>query len=190
MAKIKFAVDKIEFIEDSLNNQFGVFKLYAFASGDNAHGLPVSVNTLKKTAHTIYHKPLVWKYEWFNDDAGGHAEDEIPCGFVYKEDNPIKFVKLDDGRIMLVVNALIWKKYSGRLMDIFRKDDAEKAISVEIEVIESKKRKDGKTELLNFVYAAITILGRKLNPAIPMARAEVLQFSKDKEEYKRYSTST
>ncbi len=120
MDKIKFSVDKIDFIEDSRNNQFGVFKLYAFASGDNAHGLPVSVSTLKKTAYTIYNKPIVWKYEWFSDDAGGHEEDEVPCGFVYKENNPIKFTKLKDGRVMLVVNALVWKKYSGRLMEILQ----------------------------------------------------------------------
>jgi hypothetical protein len=183
--KIKFSVDKIDFIEDSRNNQFGVFKLYAFASGDNAHGLPVSVSTLKKTAYTIYNKPIVWKYEWFSDDAGGHEEDEVPCGFVYKENNPIKFTKLKDGRVMLVVNALVWKKYSGRLMEIFARDDAEKSVSVEIEVYETKDLKDGKTELMDFVYTAITILGEKINPAIPMARAEVLQFSKEKEEYEK-----
>ncbi len=39
---------------------------------------------------------------------------------------------------------------------------------------------------MDFVYTAITILGEKINPAIPMARAEVLQFSKEKKSMKKY----
>lgn len=183
--KIKFSVDKIDFVEDSKNTQFAVFKIYAFASGDNAHGLPVSVSTLKRTAHTIYNKPIVWKYQWFTDDAGGHEEDEVPCGFVYKENNPLKFKKLKDGRVMLIVNALIWKKYSGKLIDIFERDDSEKSVSVEMDSCEVKERKDGKLELVDFIYSAITILGEKISPAIPLAKAEVLRFSQDKEDYKK-----
>lgn len=185
MEKMTFTVEKMSFIEDRNNTQLAVFKLFAFASGDNAHGLPVSVNTLKKTAYTIYNKPVVWKYSWFTDDAAGHEEDEVPCGFVVKENNPIKFTKLKDGRIMLVVNALIWKKYSGKLIEIFQRSESEKSISVEIEVFETKKRADGKTELIDFIYSAITILGEKLTPAIPSAKAQVIQFSKEKEDYKR-----
>lgn len=185
MEKVTFTIERMSFIEDRNNTQLAVFKLFAFASGDNAHGLPVSVNTLKKTAHTIYNKPVVWKYVWFTDDAGGHEEDEVPCGFVVKENNPIKFTRLKDGRIMMVVNALIWKKYSGRLIEIFQRSDSEKSISVEIEVFETQKRPDGKTELLDFIYSAVTILGDKLTPAIPSAKAQVIQFSKEREDYEK-----
>jgi hypothetical protein len=180
---LKFEVDNMEILEEVNDSQFAKVKLYAFASGDNLHKLPVSEESLKRNAFSIYDKPLVWYYDKWTDDAGGHHELEIPCGFVHRQNNPIEYTRLDDGRLMLTINAMIWKKYSGSILSLFKKSDSKKPVSVEMQVLSTRETEDGKEELVDFCYTAITILGSKVRPAIPMAQAEITQFSIDKNLY-------
>jgi hypothetical protein len=178
-----FSVENIEILDEVNNSQFCTVELSAFASGDNLHDLPTSDESLRETAYTIYDKPLVWIYDRRTQDIGGHHKDEQPCGFVHREDNPIVFERLPDNRLMLKVKAKIWKKYSLNILELFQKSDGVKPVSVEIEVLDSKKREDGKIQILSWVYQAITILGSMLTPAIPSAQAEIIAFEAAKEEY-------
>ena len=181
MSLIKFAISKVELLEEVNNSQFSIAKIDAFASGNNAHNLPVSEEVLKECAETIYDKPLVWIYNSKTDDAGGHHKDEVPCGFVYRQNNPIEFTELDDGRIMLSVKALIWKKYSGKILKFFARDDGEKPVSVEMAVLEPENIKSGQ-EIKQFCFYAITILGTNVRPAIKSAKAEIIEFSEATKE--------
>lgn len=175
--KISFAVEDIDVLDDLDGSQFATIKIDAFASGNNRHSLYVSEETLKKTAKTILHKPLVWDYNKFMDDAGNHSEYEVPCGFVPK-DTPIEFRRMPDSRVMMTVTAKLWKRYSGKLFDIFKRGDRTKSVSVEMEVIEYGDNKElGLTELLDFCYLCITILGDTVVQAIPMAKAEMVEFA-------------
>lgn len=183
MNNMKFAVNDMAMLEDVSGSQFVKMRIEAFASGDNAHSLPVSEECLKRTAHTIYDKPLVWIYDYKSDDIGSHDLDEIPCGFVHRENNEITFSQKEDGRVFLTVDAMVWKKYSGGILKYFKRDGMKKPVSVELMILSSNDRNDGKTEITDLCYTAITILGTDVAPAIPLANAEIIEFSEAKTQF-------
>ncbi len=178
--KLEFAIENIEEVKENPDSSFAFMKVDFFASGDNAHNLWVSEETLRKTAKTIYNVPIVWKYDFKTDDALGHEEDEYPVGVVL-EGSLIEEKKLPDGRTMLTVPSLIWKKYSGRLVDVFKRDK-KKSVSVEMSVLDATEE-NGRKELLDYKFEAITILGRGINPAIPLAEMTALSFAEEKAEF-------
>lgn len=176
--KLSFAIDNVELVKEDENSNFSILSLDFFASGDNLHELFVSDEVLLKTANTIKNCPVIWKYDTFYDDATTHGKDQIPVGFV-PESSEIISRKLDDGRTMLNTISYVWKQYSGKLLDIFKRDKNDKPVSVEMSVFKEGKRPDGSKELLDYRFEAITVLGSLVKPAIPMAHATFLQFAKD-----------
>ncbi len=179
--KLNFAIENAEIVSENPNSNFALLSLDFFASGDNLHDLYVSEETLLKTAPTIKNCPIVWKYDEVLDDVYTHDPDEVPCGFV-PENSTIKTRLLDDGRTMLSVVAYVWKRYTGELLNIFKRDGYKKPVSVEIRLKQTGKRRNGKLEILDFVYEGITILGSFVTPAIPLASATVLSFSQEYEK--------
>lgn len=183
MKKLRFSVDDLQLLEDTHNSHFALAKIDAFASGNNEHELYVSEETLKKTAHTIKSKPIIWEYDPVTDDAGTHGENEIAAGFV-PDDTPIDFRVLPDGRTMMTVTGRIWKKYASKVVDFFKRD-VRKSVSVELEVLDLVEE-NGIQEIRNLCFDAITILGTFVKPAIPLAGMEIYQFAaRENEEYKR-----
>lgn len=180
---LKFSVDRMELIDEVNQSQFAKVKIYAFASGENAHDRPVNEDALKRSAYTIYDKPLVWVFDKYSNDIGSHDPKEVPCGFIHRENNPIEFIRLDDGRLMLTIEAMIWKRYSGDILSLFERDGLEKPVSVEIQIIEEKENEQGQMEIIDLVYLCVTILGSLVKPAIALAKAEILAFSIAKQEY-------
>jgi len=182
--KLSFAVENVEFMEEENNSQFATLKIDAFASGENRHSLYISDATLKKTAPTILQKPIVWAYSRITDDASAHDDDEVPCGFI-PHDSPIEFRQLEDGRTMMSVVGKLWKRYAGKLMDIFERDRS-KSVSVEMEIFEEADNTEfGIPEILNYCYMGITVLGQLIRPAIPLAKADLIAFAtKEKRDYK------
>jgi hypothetical protein len=180
--KLSFTVENVEMYKENPDSNFALLALDFFASGDNLHHLYVSEDTLLKTADTIKNCPLVWKYDKVLDDIYTHDPEEVPCGFV-PESSEIKKKKLSDGRTMLSTVAYVWKRYTGPLLSIFKRDKGTKPVSVEMSVYETRETDDGKTEILDFRYEGVTVLGSFVTPAIPMANASVLSFSDLKDEY-------
>ena len=181
--KLSFSVEDIRLDENLDKSQFSVLSVDAFATGVSAHGTYVTEDTLRKTAPSILQKPFVFAVDKILDDLGTHSPSEMPGGFV-PHDSPIEFKTLPDGRVMMTVKVLVWSRYSGKLLEYFKRDNNRKSVSVEIEVYDSKEdEKNGLIELLNYSYSAITALGDFVRAAIPNAQA-VLQFSKEYEEDK------
>lgn len=178
--KVKFVIDSIKLVEENPNSNFSILSLDFFASGPNLHDMYVSEDTLMRTANTIKNCPIVWKYSTMMDDATTHEKDESPVGFI-PEKAEITSKKLGDGRTMLSTCAFVWRRFSGRLLEIFERD-GDKPVSVEMSVLKSAKRSDGLLELLDFFYEAVTVLGSLVKPAVPSAQAVVLQFAKEYEE--------
>ena len=179
--KLSFAVENISLLEEPIDkSQFALLRVDAFATGKSLHDTYVSEEVLRKTAPTILHKPFVFAVDKRFDDLAGHERDEIVGGFV-PANSPIEFVKLEDGRTMLSCNVLVWRRYSGKLLEYFERDGHRKGVSVEIEIYKQEDRPDGLTELLDFAYFAITALGDLIRSAIPNAQA-ILQFSKEYDE--------
>lgn len=186
MSIMKFSVDKIEFTEEVNNSFFRKARIKAFASGQNSHTLPIAEDVLRRGATTIYNKPILWRYDKYLDDAMGHEEDEVPCGFIPEvfnsQENPITFERSEDGRLFIVINALLWVKYTGRLIEIFERDGNKKDVSIEIAILDSVGDKE-RPEVLDFVISGITILGEWVNPACKGCQAELIEFSEDKKKY-------
>ena len=178
--KILFTIDNVELLKENPDSRFSILSLDFFASGNNLHDTYVSEETLRRTASSIKNCPLVWEYDRLYDDVGSHDIEETPCGFIPESAKIIEKV-LPDGRIMLSVKAYVWKYYSGQILGFFKRD-GDKPISVEVEVFDFKEMDNGIIELCDYKFQAITVLGSKVEPAIPLAHAKVLQFAK---EYRR-----
>lgn len=183
--KLSFVASDVSIEQQHNDEQFATLHVNAFASGHNRNNTYISDETLQKTAWTILDKPLLWAYDKKINDIGSHERNEVPCGFVPSSNNNLMFTRTEDGRTMLSVVAKVWKYYSGFLMDFFKRDDSQKPVSVELEVIDSKHREDGAWELADFSYTGITILGTKVMPAIPGAKALVMNFSDATNEYNK-----
>jgi hypothetical protein len=179
---LDFQIDNIEFLEETNKMKFSKVRIKCFSSGLNAHKKPVLASTLKEKAPTILDVPLVWKYSAITDDATGHSDLGIPCGFVTNNENTITLEEDEEGKLWLTAEALIWKRYSGKLIEILKRDDAKKPVSVEMLVFETQKNEEGLEEIVNFTFTAICILGTNVKPAIEDAELEVIEFSKDKQE--------
>lgn len=181
---LNFSIDKVSF-EDAKEARFSKAIIHAFADGPNAHTWPISTEVLKRSSHSIYDIPILCKYSEFVDDFLGHEEDEVPIGFI-KEDsntykNPIVFEKSEDGRTFIVIKGLIWNKYSGNAIEVLKRDDMKKSVSVEIEITKGHVI-DEKIQVEEFVLNGITVLGDFVTPAVKDANI-LLEFSKDKKYY-------
>lgn len=182
--KLIFSVENISRVESEIDkSQFSLLKVDAFATGRSAHDTFVTEETLRKTAKTILLKPFVFAVDSKIDDIGGHDPEEVAAGFV-PSNSQLEFKTLSDGRIMLSVDVLVWKRYSGKLLEYFKRDGNKKSVSVEIEIFESREDENGLLEIIDYCYDAITALGTFISPAIPDAKA-VMQFSKEFEEAKK-----
>lgn len=178
--KISFTIEDARVLEENPNSSFAVIEVDFFASGKNLHNMYVSNETLEKKSTTIKNCPVVWELDKVLDDIGTHSRGEVACGFV-PETAEIKTRTLEDGRNMLSTIAYVWKKYTSNVLNFFLRDGGIKPVSVEMSVFDMKEIGDGITELLDYKFEAITLLGSYVTPAIPLAKASLLSFS---DEYK------
>ena len=191
---IKFAVDEIEQValKDVDDDQFAKLRIKAFATGMTSHRYFFTKEALEDAAFTILNKPLLWYYNIWTDDAEGHESEgvfgkqEVPAGFVPKEDANLQIQKDADGRYFLYVDCYVWKLYSGKLMEIFSRTDGKKDVSVELLVIDSIEHKDENyIDVSKFCFTAITVLGEEITPAVAGASANVIKFSERQDEFKK-----
>jgi hypothetical protein len=183
---IKFAIDKLELIEAANKSQFAKARVDFFASGNNAHNLPMKEETLKKYADTILGKPLVYEIEkgWFRkEDFGSHGSCQIPMGYFSETNANIEYRYLEDGRLIASAIAFIWKKYATKAMEIFARDDAKKAVSVEMQIFNTEEDSEGRQEIVDFAFTGCTILGDDVDPAIKDANIEIFEFAVAKNKY-------
>lgn len=188
---LNFDVERVEF-EKEKSNRFRKGTIYAFADGPNAHTHPISNDVLAKCANSVYDIPIVCKYCDFVEDFLAHEEDEIPIGFVKETtasySNPIRFEKLEDGRTFIVIEGLIWQKYSGNAIEVMERSDKRKSVSVELLVTDGEEI-DGKIEVKEFVLQGITVLGDFVTPAVKDAHIQ-LEFSADKKDYLEFMANS
>lgn len=183
---LNFSVDKI--VADKENDyRFSGATIYAFADGENANTLPVDTEVLMRCSKTVYDIPIVCKYSEQWGDFLSHEEDEVPIGFVKESSdtysNPIVFTKSPDGRTFLTIKGLIWKRYSGKALEVLMRGDKKKSVSIEMQVTEGEETPKGLL-VKNFILEAITVLGDFIEPAVKDAKI-MMEFSKDKNAYLR-----
>lgn len=182
--KINFEIDSGEIIDDPSQSEFATARLRLFSSGENRHGMYCEEEVLQSTAFTAYEKPVI--FEVVGNDFGSHNQGKtIPAGFIVP--NSAEFVRESDGRLALYTISKIWKRYSGKFVDIFiNRNKTKSKLSVEMIMDESEEREDGLIGMKKFYYTAATILGDMLTEASPGANIEMLSFSKEYEDaYKK-----
>jgi hypothetical protein len=182
LTHINFDIDTAELIEDDPTSRFAYAKIQAFSSGANRHNLICDEETLKKTAPTIYNTPILYNIMNYTGDFGTHTEPgkSMITGFVVPDS--AEFEKLPDGRTSLNIVARIFKRYVPKVMELFQKNNGRK-VSVEMELIDSQDTGNGLTQMLDFVYTGIQILGMTVKEASPGANIQFLSFSEAKKEF-------
>ena len=74
MEKIKqFSVDDIYLFTDDEDVDFALGEVYLLAEGNNSHKNPISLDVLKRDAHTMLGKFLIAKYSDFQKDVTTHT---------------------------------------------------------------------------------------------------------------------
>ena len=179
-----FGIDDVNVIED--DDRFAITKIRAFAEKENSHTQPISFDSLKMTANTIYNVPVVVEFTDWNDDCvGTHSKAEIPVGFVYSENNPVTF-EYDEERDknFLTIKALIWKNYSKNIVDIIHSSNDRKKVSVEMTTTDYQDNGPfDKPDVYSWKYQAITILSDQVAEACKGSNVQLMKFSEDKENY-------
>ena len=81
MEKIKqFSVDDIYLFTDDEDVDFALGEVYLLAEGNNSHKNPISLDVLKRDAHTMLGKFLIAKYSDFQKDVTTHTQDQQIVG--------------------------------------------------------------------------------------------------------------
>jgi len=181
---LEFTVDDFSY-EDIKDKRFAKGIIHAFADGENANTWPIDTAVLADCANSVYDIPVVCKYNGFVNDFMSHERDEVPIGFIKETSptysNPIVFEKNPDGRLFIVIKCLIWKKYAKNALEVFKRSQGKKSVSVELTVTKGEEI-DGKIRVDEYVLEGITVLGDYVTPAVKDARIQV-EFAKDKADY-------
>lgn len=160
---MKFSLD-----ENIDKNELMKLKIWVCREGENAHGFPILNSALDKARPTLVGKPIVAKYDWRKDDVVGHESTEVPIGCVLTEDD-VYFDKDEEGNRWICCNAIVWTRYARDVSFVLERD---KIKNVSMEMMADMNENE---EIIDFYFVGVTIISTE--PAIPMARAEVMEFS-------------
>lgn len=174
---------KVQTLEEINDSQFVKARMRCFSDGMTSHRYSFSLDVLRGAESTILGKPLLWAYSIWTDDANEHDASEIICGFIPKDakDADITYEYDEDlHKTFMYVNCYIWAVYAKKLMQIFERTDGIKDVSTELWLIDSTEHVEEKySEVNQFAYTGVTILGESVNPACQGANIEILKFSEN-----------
>lgn len=152
-------------------------------SGNNAHNLPFTKDTLRNAAErTLRGKPIVAEYSHWRRDIGTHERPENSNRIGYfVENQDFRYVDNEDGTCSLYAYAILWKDYApNEYQCIVDGEDSTKGVSMEIKWNSKKQGFQGDMELeeiTDFSFRAVAILGDRYIPASAGSNAKVVVFS-------------
>lgn len=189
--KVSLSIDGLEVSDEVLDNHLAIIEVYVCHDGNNAHNLPIKLETIKAAQETLKNKPLVAGFNGF--DFEGHEVDEVLIGY-FPESSNMRYVE-KNGKNYLVAEAIMPKLYAKWAYDIFQRDK-NKSVSMEIEVLDFEELypddpDNDETEIKKFIFNAVTVLGADHMPACEGASATMIKFSKEnaKKVYDKHLTS-
>ena len=149
-------------------------KVTIMHEGTNRNNIHFSLESIKKAEETIKNRPLLGYIERDDD---GEAKDftdhrrvfkitkdgisvyylEQPLGVFPESCNP----RYEDigGVTHFVADCYIWENYSNEALSLIEDTDGEKQVSMEICLNESEELDNGVTDITDFTFMAVTILG-------------------------------
>lgn len=168
MFKMKFENSTLDYTSILDKEELMRVKVWVCRAGDNSHGYPIVEEALDKARSTLIGKPFVAKYDKFIKDVLGHEVDEVPIG-VFLSDEDIFFENDGDGQRWICAYATIWVRYAKDVAFVMERDRVK---SVSMEMLADM---DEMNQIVDFYFVGVTLIG--VEPAIPMARAELMEFS-------------
>ena len=172
--------DYPRFVNDD-DPELGIARALYMSTRPNSHKFHLSEEVLQKYAPTILGKFLVGNLNIFESDVMSHEKRPDIFGYIPTEQS-VEFVRAEDGYLDAYVNIVVSKIYATKVYNLFL-DDNFRNVSVEMRVM--YENEDTK-EVSEFHIAGLTVLGKTINPSIPMAHMEMVKFSADEAE-KYYS---
>lgn len=175
--KLNFEVNAIELIDDKSSNQLALAEIWVCHDGDNLNHKPISLETLKTAAPTLYNKFVVAEFKY--GDFTTHSPNEQIIGFFPKENN-LRYEE-KDGHTFLVADAIISKVYADWAMNVFSVEN-ERPASMEIEVFDTTIDSMGREEIMDFSFMGVTILSKKTQEACVGSKVSITKFSTEEAE--------
>lgn len=149
-------------------------KVYIMHEGTNRNNTSFSKKAIKKAEKTIKNRPLL---AYIEVDEDGNAKDfsdhrmklkkikngiemyylEKPIGVFPESCNP-RYEEIG-GVTHFVADCYIWEGYSNEALSLIDEADGEKQVSMEIAVLDSETTEDGITNITDFNFMAVTVLG-------------------------------
>lgn len=169
------------------DERFIPVKLKIVHSGLTAKGFYFTEDSLYSAAHTLCNVPILAKFSKETQDAMGHEYsikrskigkehylhfEEVPIG-VIPESSEID-ITYEDDKLFMYATGLIWERYANEMKYVLQRDE-EKQISMEIVVMDGEQKPDGTTEVKEFGFSGITILGQSYVPGVTGAVIKILQ---------------
>ena len=169
------------------DERFIPVKLKIVHSGLTAKGFYFTEDSLYRAAGSLRNVPILAKFNRETQDAMGHEYsikrskigkehylhfEEVPIGVV-PESSEIDIV-LEEDKLFMYATGLIWERYANEMKYVLQRDE-EKQISMEIVVMDGEQKPDGTTEVKEFGFSGITILGESYVPGVSGAVIKILQ---------------
>ena len=182
---LNFDIENAEIIEQNNNSQFITAKIDAFSSGITRNDTICDVEALKKSAPTIYEKPILFTIDERFNDFHTHVDPDktLISGFVVPDSAVFKG---NGERTTLSVTAKIWSRYAEKFINIFKQDNTKrKKVSVEVELLDSEEQVDGLLRMKDWIFAGICVLGDLVTEASQGANIQLMSFAVENDEYKK-----
>lgn len=190
MEKIKqFSVDDIYLFTDDEDVDFALGEVYLLAEGNNSHKNPISLDVLKRDAHTMLGKFLIAKYSDFQKDVTTHTQDQQIVGY-FPKDGKIQF-KEKDGKTFAVFDVLISKLYATPVYQLFKEHNF-RNVSAEFSCIEQEEPdENGDNPIEKIMFHGCTILGLNYTPSCEGAEMNIKRFSAESADdyYSKHNNS-
>lgn len=190
MEKIKqFSVDDIYLFTDDEDVDFALGEVYLLAEGNNTHKNPISLDVLKRDAHTMLGKFLIAKYSDFQKDVTTHTQDQQIVGY-FPKDGKIQF-KEKDGKTFAVFDVLISKLYATPVYQLFKEHNF-RNVSAEFSCVEQEEPdENGDNPIEKIMFHGCTILGLNYKPSCEGAEMNIKRFSAESADdyYSKHNNS-
>jgi hypothetical protein len=182
--KLIFELQNAEILEQENNSQFVSARIDAFSTGLTRNNTTCDVNALKKSAPTIFEKPILFTISSITGDFFTHVDEDknLIAGFVVP--NSAEFKENANKTITLSVIGKIWVKYAQKFLSVFRQEKTNtKKVSVEVDVINSDKDNNDVLVMKDWIFDGICVLSDLVTEASPGANIQ-LSFAEENKEYK------
>lgn len=175
-----------------INSSFDEAIVRIACTGNNANGSNFKESSFEKALPSIKNIPIVALYNEDENDFGGHESsyeikdgefkvvyNTFPFGVIPESAKQYYEEVEEQGQIKnyLVSECLLWKRQKS--YDLIKENGAY-SVSMEIEVKEGKFNDNSVYEIDDFIFTAVCVLGKNVNPCFKSA--EIKLFS-DNSEY-------